>query len=116
MRKPIMSARLIRRGWLLRGIELWLSDGVHLVEYNGRGFGYEQVSVDGAVIRKSWYWFVPRFEFKVGGFPSVVEVRVWPWLLLRSLVLRVGDRAVYAEGTGGSDKKLDVASGWEELA
>jgi hypothetical protein len=99
-----MSARLIHRGWLLRGIELSLPDGVHVVEYNGRGFGYEQVSVDGGVIRKSSYWFVPRFAFNLGGYPSVVEVRVWPWLSLRSLVLRVGDRVVYAEGTCGWDR------------
>ncbi len=113
----LMSARLIRRGWLLRGIEISLSDGIHSVEYNGRGLGYEQVSFDGAVIRKSWYWFVPRFEFKLGGYPSVVEVRVWPWLLLRTLVLRVGDRVVYTEGTGGRDEKqIGVPNDWEELA
>jgi hypothetical protein len=113
-----MSARLIRRGWLLRGIEVALSDGVHFVEYNGRGVGYEQVSVDGAVVReRSWYWFVPRFEFKLGGFSSVVEVRVWPWLALQSLVLRVDDRVVYVEGTGRSGKgQIGVSSDWEELA
>jgi hypothetical protein len=113
-----MSATLIRRGWLLRGIEVALSDGIHFVEYSGRGPGYEQVSVDGAVIReRSWYWFVPRFDFKLGGFPSVVEVRVWPWLELRSLVLQVGDRVVYVEGIGGWDKNQTGApSDWEELA
>ena len=113
-----MSARLIRRGWLLRGIEVSMSDGVHFVEYNGRGFGYEYVSVDGVVIRKrSRLWFVPRFEFKIGGYPGDADVRVWPWVLLRSLVLRVGDRVVYAEGAGKWDKKqIGVPSDWDELA
>jgi hypothetical protein len=113
-----MSARLIRGGWLLRGVEVSMFDGVHFVEYNGRGFGYEQVSVDGVVIRKrSWYWFVPRFEFWLGGHPGVVEVRVWPWLSFRSLVLRVGDRVVYAEGAGRWGKKQNVVpSDWDELA
>jgi hypothetical protein len=113
-----MLAELIRRGWLLRGIEISLSDGIHFVEYDGTGFGYEQVSVDGDVIRRrSWYWFVPRFEFKVGGHPSVLEVRVWPWLLLRSLVLRVGDRILHAEGTDGWDEKqIGAPSDWEEFA
>jgi hypothetical protein len=113
-----MSARLIRRRWLLRRIAVSLPDGVHLVEYNAWGFGYEQIVIDGVVIRKrSWYWFVPRFEFKLGGHPGVVEVRVWPWLVLRSLVLRVGGRVVYAEGTGGWDKKpIGGASDWDELA
>jgi hypothetical protein len=112
-----MSAKLIRRGWLLRGIEVSMSDGVHIVEYNGRGLGYEQVSVDGAVIRKGWYWFVPRFDFKLGGYPSVVEVRVWPWLLLRSLVVRVGDQVVYAEGAGDWYKKpISFPSDPDDLA
>jgi hypothetical protein len=112
-----MSARLIRSGWLLRGIEVAMPDGIHFVEYDGRGFGYEQVTVDGLVIRKSWYWFVPRFEFKLGGYPGSVEVRVWPWLLLRSLVLRVGDRVLYAEGTRGwADDKSGAPTDWDELA
>jgi hypothetical protein len=114
---PLISARLIRRGWLLRGIEVAMSDGLHYVEYDGRGFGYEQVSVDGAMIRKNWYWFVPRFDFKLAGYSSVVEIRVWPWLLLRSLVLRVGDRVVYAEGVGRwGEKPIGAADDWNEWA
>jgi len=75
------------------------------------------VSVDGLVIRKSWYWFVPRFEFKLGGRTSAIEIRVWPWLLLRSLVLRVSDRVLYAEGVGGCFKdKLGAPRDWDELA
>ncbi len=95
-----------------------MPERVHYVEYDGRGFGYEQVSVDGLmVIRRSWYWFVPRFEFKLGGRPSIIEVRVWPWLLLRSLVLRVGDRVIYAEGAAGKEKdKIGVPTDWDELA
>ena len=114
----LMSATLIRRGWLLRGVEVSTSDGVHFVEYNGRGIGYEQVLVDGVVIRKrSWYWFVPRFEFKLGGRSGVVEVRVWAWLSLRSLVLRVGDRIAYAEGAGRwNEKQSELPSDWDELA
>ena len=58
-----MFARLIRRGWLRRSIELELFDGVHFVDYNARGV-YDRVSVDGDVIRKFCsYWCVPRFEF-----------------------------------------------------
>ncbi len=94
-----MSARLIGRGWLRRRIEFRLSDRVHIIEYNGRGLA-DKISVDGNVIRKwCWYWFVPRFEFELGGQRGVVDVRVWPWLLLRCLVLRVGDSVLYGEGT-----------------
>jgi hypothetical protein len=102
----MFQGRLILRGWLLRGIEVTMPDGVHYVEYDGRYVGYEQVTVDGSLIRtKSWLWFVPRFDFKLGGQPSAVEVRVWPWLLLRSLVLQVGNYVVYAEGSGSANTK-----------
>jgi hypothetical protein len=113
-----MSARLIERGWLRRAIEVSLPDGAHVVAYDGKGIGFEQVRVDGVVIRKrSFYWFVPRFEFKLGGWPGVVEVRVWPWLLLRSLVLRVGDSVVYAEGANVRAKKpIGPPDDWAELA
>jgi hypothetical protein len=94
-----------------------MSDGVHIVEYDGRGLGYEDVSVDGLVLRRrSWWWFVPRFEFKLGGHPSVVEVRVWPWLSFRSLVLRVSDRVVYAEGAARlGTKPTGVPSDWDDF-
>ena len=113
-----MSATLIRHGWLLRGIEFSMSDGIHVIEYNGRGIGFEQVTVDGLVIRRTcWYWFVPSFEFKLGGRPGVLEVRVWPWLGLRSLVLRVNDQVVYAEGAGESiGKQIGLPGDWDELA
>jgi hypothetical protein len=111
-----MSAKLIRRGWLLRGIEVELPDGAHFVEYNGRGFGFEQVSIDSTMIcRRSWHWFVPRFEFKLGGYPATVEVRVRPWFALRSLVLQLGGRVIYAEGIRIWSKN-EVPSDWDELA
>jgi hypothetical protein len=97
-KNPAISTKLIRRGWLKRTIIVTLPDGHHIVEYDGTGLGYEQVWVDGDVIRKrSLVWFVPRFDFKLGDWHSVIEVRVWPWLLLRSLVLLVGDQVIYSE-------------------
>jgi hypothetical protein len=61
------SARLAQSGWLRRTIEFTLSDGPHLLEYSAwEGVG-EQISIDGVVIRKyCWYWYVPRFDFRVG--------------------------------------------------
>ena len=74
-----MLAKLVRRGWLHRGIELTLPDGRHVVEYDGRGAGYEQVSVDGGVIRLTgWIWFVPRFEFKLGDDPQFSKSKFGP--------------------------------------
>jgi hypothetical protein len=113
-----MSAKLICRRWLYRLVEIVLPDGRHVVEYNGKGIGYEQVMVDFRVIRApSWYWFVPRFDFEVGGLPARLEVRVWPWLLLRSFVLRVGDEIVYAEGTLEVDvRRAAEPRDWRDLA
>jgi Clp amino terminal domain, pathogenicity island component len=109
---PFISARLVRRGWLRRAVEVSLPDGPHLVEYDGKGIGYECVSADGEVIRKtSGRWFVPHFEFQLGGWPTVVEVQVWPWLALRSLILRVGDRVVYAEGEGKYQRRIFLSGG-----
>ena len=99
-----MPSRLIRWNWLYRSVAIDLPGGPHVVEYNGAGLGYESVSVNGVTTREtSWYWFVPRFEAKLRGMPLVVEVRVWPWLWLRSLVIRVKGRVVYAEGSGASE-------------
>lgn len=94
-----MSARLARYGWLRRTIELTLSDRLHVVEYSGIGL-YDRVSIDGVAVRKfCWYWFVPRFEFRIGERLGIAEVRVWPWCCLRSLVLRVDEQVVYAESS-----------------
>jgi hypothetical protein len=113
-----MSAELIGRGWLRREIRVALPDGLHVVAYDGTGLGYEQVIVDGTPIRRtSWLWFEPRFEFKLGGWLGVVEVAIWPWLTLRSLVLRVGDRVLYAEGDGWVGKQGGARTDdWAELA
>lgn len=113
-----MSARRIRRGWLYRCIEVELPDGPHAVEYDGRGIGSEKVVVHGRTIRRpSHLWFVPRFDFTLGGRPSVVEVRDWPWLGLESLVLRVDGKVIYAEGTARvAGKPAYGYDGGDELA
>ncbi len=113
----MILARLIDRGWLRRVIQISLPDGVHYLAYSGQGMGYEQISVDGLVIRKtSTLWFVPRFDFKLGGWPGIVEVRVWPWLTLRSLVVRLGDEIVYVEGLTRHGVKPVTPGEWDELA
>ena len=103
--KSFTSARLIHCGWLQRTIEVSLADDVHVVTYNGRAFLYD-LSVDGNVIRKTrLWWFVPRFAFTLRGLPSVLGVRVWPWLTLRALVLRVGERVAYDDAIDRLDTR-----------
>ena len=95
-----MNAKLSRKRWLFREWEVSLPTGVFRITYSGHGSGFESVWVDGviAVKTRSIFWYVPRFDFRIGGLPATVEVRVWPWLTLRAIRLRVGDEVCYAEG------------------
>jgi hypothetical protein len=96
----VVGARLRHRSWLRRVLEVSTPQGDYVVEYNGRGIGYETVYVNGAIAvrQRSLAWFVPRFRFALGEYIAVLEVRVWPWLMLRELSLRVEGGLLYAEG------------------
>ena len=101
-----MSCRLTKRAFLYRSWEVVTSEGWFKVEYDGRGSGYESVLVQGEVAVKvpSLLWFAPRFEFRVGSLPASLDVRVWPWLALRSVRLTVDGRVAYAEGRASARK------------
>jgi hypothetical protein len=70
------------------------------VMYSGRGFGYESVYVDGEIAVRYFnlYWFIPRLEFTIKSMQASIEVRVWPWLALRSIRLVIEDELSYSEG------------------
>ena len=73
-----------------------------VVEYNGRGLGYESVLVNGQLAQRKGgqlVWFVPRFDFALGRRYAYLTVRVWPWLMLHSLVLYVDGQCVYVDGS-----------------
>ena len=95
-----MTATLRQKKWLLREWEVATPSGAFVVRYSGRGQGYESVAVDGLVVvkSKSFAWFVPKFEFQLGECPASVEVRVWPWFVLRAIRLRVAEEVCYSEG------------------
>jgi hypothetical protein len=95
-----------------------MPDAIHFVDYNGHGLGYEEVTIDGSTLRISSFWsYVPRFEFKLGGRPAAVEVQVWPWLTVQSFALLVGEDVVYAEGVNNTRVKLTgLSTDWCELA
>src|SRR5262249_25430763 len=107
-----MRATAIESSWLRRVLEVHTDEGWFLVEYNGRGFGYESVYVNGelALASTSLAWFVPRFDFRMGPHPAVVEVRVWPWLTIRSFRLTVDDAVLYAEGW----RMPALPDGWQD--
>lgn len=73
--------------------------GSYTVEYFGRGLGWEGVRVDGVLVAGdvSGLWFIPRFDFTLGAGPAVIEVRVWPWLAIRSFHFEVDGTVVYRE-------------------
>jgi len=91
-------ARIAGGSWLRRTVEVVLPEGIFFVEYSGRGV-FDAVWVrPGTAVRKLGVtWFVPYFDFDVGGHPANVEVHVWPWLALRSFVLRLDGKILYTE-------------------
>ena len=96
-----MQAKLLDRQWLKRVIEVVEGDTVTRLVYSGRGIGSEKVIVDGAETRdrSRLMWFVPSFEVASGEDTYVFQVRVWPWLTLRSLKIEKNGVKIYAEGS-----------------
>ena len=100
-RRPLVRCQLKDSRRLWRLLELRIDGAVHLLEYQGAGMGFEEVRVDGevAVQKRSFVWFVPRFEFAVAGHPALLEVRVGWLLKISALRLRVDSWPVYTEGS-----------------
>ncbi|MEM6655551.1 MAG: hypothetical protein AAF596_07100 [Planctomycetota bacterium] len=96
------DAVLLDRGLLMRRVRLPEPSSA-VVEYSGRGLGYDAVRVDGrvAVWRWKWVWFVPRFDFHVllddGSIPAVLTVEIGWSLRINRLTIEVDDQLVYEE-------------------
>src|SRR4051794_2081054 len=66
--------------------------------------GYETGYVDGWVAERPQnlslnpFHFVAVFVFPIRQRLGVVEVRVWPWMVIRSFHLLIDGEVVYAEG------------------
>jgi hypothetical protein len=94
-----ISAQLTKHSWLRRTFELSLPEGRCLLYYEGQGTGFESVSVDGKVVAKGTHWWiVPFFDFPIGSHNGRIEVRLWPWLTIRSFALAVDGEVLYREG------------------
>src|SRR5262245_31887393 len=106
-----MRATMQKGGWVQRLLEVHTDEGWFLVEYDGRGV-FEYVRVNGEEVARDtyWYWFAPRFDFRLGRHPAVVEVRMWPWMVIRSFRLTVGDEVLYAEGWA----LPELPAGWQD--
>ncbi len=84
-----------------RVIEVTEGETVTMLVYSGRGIGSEKVAINGVETtdRSRLLWFVPRFEIASGEDKYVFQVRVWPWLALRSLTIEKNGAQIYAEGS-----------------
>jgi hypothetical protein len=99
-------AQLTESRWLRRRLHVTTPAGAFDVEYNGAGLGYESVLVDGRTVAKigSKGKMVPRFDFEVGPYKTIVQIRVpgwgqyFPFFRLRAFSLEVDGRVLYSEG------------------
>ncbi|HZN35056.1 MAG TPA: hypothetical protein VFB80_14605 [Pirellulaceae bacterium] len=103
------SAQLLSRGWMRRRFAV-SGPCPCIVDYNGRGIGYESVLVNGALAvrihgdwRKlsDWIWLQPRLDFDLFGSTmrkrACIEAR--GILRLSAFRLTVDGKVLYSEGT-----------------
>lgn len=92
-------ANLIEKKWLWRSFHVVTEGGVHEVIYDGKGTGYEQVTVNGEVACRlqSLLWYEPRFDFKIGSENAQINVKVSALMQITSFNLIVGDTEIYSE-------------------
>src|SRR5262245_31558436 len=95
-----IHVELTRASWLRRTFEVYLPEGKSYVEYYGRGMGYESVLVDGFTSRceTNTFWFVPKFNFRIGRRRATIKIKVWPWMLMRSFEFWIDNELYYSEG------------------
>lgn len=93
-----MKGNLVQKSWLKRIIKIPGTD--ETVTYSGRGISTEKCVVAGEqyVSQSEFGWFVPEFYFIYKDMKFNVQVRVWPWLGLRSLVVSLNGEHIYSEG------------------
>ena len=93
-----MDNQLLTKGWLKR--EIKISGCEEAITYSGRGIGTEKVCIgESEFVSQSEYdWFVPEFDFEHNDSHYNVQVRVWPWIALRSLEVHQNERLIYSEG------------------
>jgi hypothetical protein len=98
--QPAVQAELLESGMLRRVLKARVDSEYYIVAYEGNKLGYEQIRVNGKVVtwKRSWLWFVPRFEFLLGSRAASVDVQVWPWFAIKGFQLILGDEIAYKEG------------------
>ena len=94
-----MNCTLTQNMWLYRALEIQTDEGLFYIEYVGNEIGKEYVKVNGEVVAggKSWLWFIPSFEFAIGSKTACIDVRVWPWLMIKSFTFAIEGVEAYSE-------------------
>jgi hypothetical protein len=101
---PGLSGTRTKWSWAYRRIEI---RGTHscVIEYNGRGFGYETVLVDGQVAarvsNRGLHFTTPiDFHIRIGDLALAVriEIKTAFLLFLRAFRLSIDGYVVYCEG------------------
>ncbi|MEX0727288.1 MAG: hypothetical protein WD065_13525 [Planctomycetaceae bacterium] len=94
-----MQVNDVEQSWLRRVVDVHIGDKSYVIEYNGRGFGFETVNVNGKIASRatSWFWFVPHFDFEIDSIFLAIDVRVGLPLIIRSFVLTIENNVVYEE-------------------
>ena len=95
----MLQTQLLEKKWLKRVFQVETDTGIHRIEYNGRGIGFETVKVDGqvSVQKRSWFWFIPKFTFQLESISGEINVRVGPSLSIRSFRLILNSVIYYQE-------------------
>jgi hypothetical protein len=100
------SAHLLRKGWIYREIAV-SGPCPAVIEYDGRGLGFETVRVNGFVATRESVGFFsaalsPRFDFMIatpyGAAPARIEVKSRLGMFLAALRLSIDGKTVYSEG------------------
>jgi hypothetical protein len=96
----MIIAKLEESRWLRREFDVFTPQGLFRVVYVGDGIGYEEVLVSGEVAchKSTHFWYAPEFNFTIGEYSALIEVRVSIWLTIRSFSLEVDGQQVYFEG------------------
>ena len=90
----------IKHGWLQRTIKIEHEDKSVIIHYTGLTLNLGSVLVNGNCVRsqRSRIWFNSKFDFDIRGEHYSLEVRIWPWLAVRSFSLANFNGQVFLEG------------------
>ncbi len=96
-----MTAIIKKKSWLKSVIEISEGNKQITLTYNGRGIGYETVSIQGEEYTEqkavAILWFVPKFELEYEEQKYLIQIDVSFRLTIKSLLIQRNGRVIYCE-------------------